>query len=644
MDGNDEGDGRMISDKVAGYTDALTGSRDMPVREGAAQVRAASAPELKSLLGIAVAAVSVAALYFAQDVLIPIMLAIMLSFVLSPVVNMLQRLRLWRAPAVILTVLAALGVMGLIGTLIGSQAAALSTNAPQYAQTIEAKVQGVRGFAVARLASITKELGGSPKPAAAPRGSHAPATLAPPPGGATSTPGERRPVLVELAQTQTSPLTLARTILEPILGPLETTVIVLIVAIFVLMQKEDLRDRFIRLFGSSDLHRTTLAMDDAGKRLSRYFLSQLAVNTGFGIIIGLGLWAIGIPSPAMWGILAGLLRFVPYIGSFLAAVAPMALGAAVDPGWSMTIYVALLFVIVEPLVGYVVEPLLYGHSTGLSPVSVIVSAVFWTWLWGPIGLIMSTPLTLCLVVLGRHVKSLEFFDVMLGDRPALSPVESFYQRILADNPDEALAQAELLLGDRPLIDYYDDVVLQGLKLAAEDEARGTLDHERSARMTRAMLAVIDDLDEHVDVDGTDALEPEAGSPALSVACVSGRGPFDDAVSAMLLQLLAQRGVTARMVPYAAVSREAIGQLDLAGVDVIALSYLALSGSPSHVRYLIKRLRLRAPGVSIVVGLWPEGEAALSDAAIQRAIGADRYVGSLADTVEAIRTKPVAAAA
>ena len=478
-------------DNVSGYQDILTGSHDAPEPEsGPAQVEGTSAPELKSLLAIAVSALVVASLYFGKDIFVPITLAVMLSFVLSPVVNMLQRLRLWRAPAVILTVLAALGILGLVGTVIGSQAAALSANAPQYAQTIEAKVDGVRAFAISKLAVITKQIGGGRAPAAMP-----PAATV----GAALPSGNRRPVPVEIVQGQASPFTIARTVLAPILSPLETTILVLIVAIFVLMQKEDLRDRFIRLFGSNDLHRTTRAMDDAGQRLSRYFLSQLAVNTCFGIVIGLGLWVIGIPSPAMWGLMAGLLRFVPYIGSLLAAVAPAALGAAIDPGWAMAVEVVALFFVVEPFTGYVVEPMLYGHSTGLSPVSVIVSAIFWTWLWGPIGLILSTPLTLCLVVMGRHAKSLEFFDVLLGDRPALTPIESFYQRILADNPDEALAQAEVLLATQSLAAYYDDVVLPGLKLAVEDRAKGTIDTARAARMSKSMLAVINDLNDHVDV-------------------------------------------------------------------------------------------------------------------------------------------------
>ena len=618
-------------DNVAGYQDIVTGSYDAPApSDGAAQVRGSSAPELKSLLGIAVGTLVIAALYFGKDVLIPITLAVMLSFVLSPVVNLLQRLRLWRAPAVILTVLAALGLLGLVATVIGSQAASLTANAPQYGQTVEAKVQGVRGFAVAKLAAVTKQLGSGHRGPPAATGV-APATPRSMPALAAG--NGRRPVPVEVVQGQTSPFTIARAVLAPILSPLETTILVLIVAIFVLMQKEDLRDRFIRLFGSNDLHRTTRAMDDAGKRLSKYFLSQLAVNTCFGIVIGLGLWAIGIPSPAMWGLMAGLLRFLPYIGSLLAAVAPAALAAAVDPGWTMAIEVVALFFVVEPFTGYVVEPLLYGHSTGLSPVSVIVSAIFWTWVWGPIGLIMSTPLTLCLVVMGRHVKSLEFFDVLLGDRPALTAVESFYQRILADNPDEALAQAEALLADRPLVEYYDGVVLQGLKLAVEDQAKGTIDRARAQQMTQAMLSVIDDLREHANApDDESEAAPTIGG---QVACVAGRGPFDDAVSTMLSQLMYQRGVGTRLVGNAQVSRQTIAQLDLAGIDVVAVSYLELAGSPAELRYLIKRLRSRAPRAKIVVGLWPEGEAALSDAAIQRAIGADLYAGSLRVAVDAV---------
>ncbi len=627
--------------QLAGYDDPTPGGAGHAANP-AEQVPSASVPEMKSLLALAVAAISIAALYFAQDVLVPITLAVMLSFILSPLVNFLRRW-LWRGPSVLLSVLASLGVIALLTTLIGSQVAALSTDAPKYAQTIEQKLSGAQDFATARFAAISKGLVGQ-KPALPKLDSTRAATPAAsaasrPPGPAAPAAASglsRKPVQVEVVNSKISPFAIVKTILQPVLGPLETTVLVLIVTIFVLMQKEDLRDRFIRLFGSNDLHRTTLAMDDAGQRLSRYFLSQAAVNSAFGVVIGFGLWAIGIPSPAMWGILAGMLRFVPYIGSFLAAVAPIALGAAIDPGWSMAIYVAVLFVVVEPLTGYVVEPMLYGHSTGLSPVSVIVSAVFWTWLWGPIGLILSTPLTLCFVVMGRHVKSLEFFDVLLGDRPALSPVESFYQRMLANNPDEALDQAETLLADRALVDYYDGVVLPGLKLAAEDEARGTIDRKRSLELNRAMLTVIDDLKDHAAPDDREASDAVALARSNLVACVAGSGPFDEAVAAMVAQLLASHGVATRIIPHTAVSREAIGRLDLTGVDLVVLSHLELNGSPAAVRYLIKRLRLREPGLPIVAGLWPEGQTALTDEVVQRTVGADHFACTLAALIEALR--------
>ena len=590
--------------------------------------------ELRHLFRLLVAVVVIAGLYLAQDALVPITLAVLLSFVLSPLVNLLGRIGLWRGPAVIVSVLVALGAIGLVGTLLANQAATLAPSAPAYAETIERKVQGAQVFATSQLAAVSKQFGLLREPAPAAPATRTRATAA---GTEPATP---KPLLVEVATPATSPLAVARTILTPVLGPLETMVIVLVVAIFVLMQKEDLRDRFIRLFGSRDLHRTTMALDDAASRLSRYFVAQLAINTSFGLVITLGLWILGIPSPALWGVLAGILRFVPYLGALLAAVAPLALATAVDPGWTMVGYVALVFVIVEPFTGYVVEPLVYGHSTGLSPVSVIVAAVFWTWMWGPIGLILSTPLTLFLVVVGRHVESLEFLDVLLGDRPALAPVDKFYQRILANDPDEVLDQAETILAERPLLEFYDDVMLRGLKLAAEDEARGAIDHTRSGELARTMMAVVDDLRTYA--------APPAGAVRRSsrplVACIAGRGPFDDVVAAMLAQVLEQRDVATRRVSHGAVSRDAIATLDLSGVSAILLSYVELTGSPAHLRYLVARLRQRAEHVPIIVGLWPEGESVLSDPSLQRTVGADRYVDSLRAAADAALEVPQASQA
>lgn len=610
-----------VGNRVAGARDAVTGQLETHVSPQS------SAAAMRKLLALAGGAAAIAALYFGQDVLVPITLAIMLSFILDPMVSLLQRFRIWRVPAVILTVLAALGLIGALGTLIGMQAASLSVNAPEYARAIEAKVGSLQTSATQRMSSITNTLGGSRNPPRPPVSSSQ--NLNEPAASATGSNVLRGPIQVEVAPPKTTPFSVAKTILEPIVGPLETTVIVLIVAIFVLMQKEDLRDRFIRVFGSTDLHRTTLALDDAGVRLSRYFTAQLGVNTAFGIVVGLGLWFFGVPSPILWGVLAGMLRFVPYIGAVLAAVAPVALGAAIDPGWSTAIFIALFFVVVESLIGYVVEPLLYGHSTGLSPVSVIIAAIFWTSLWGPIGLILSTPLTLCLVVLGRHVKALEVFDVVLGDRPALTPIESFYQRVLANNTDEALAHAETMLAEQSLLDYYDNVVVAALRLAASDAASGTIDTPRVSQMVRAMTIVTEDLVGHVDLDeGVERLAVQAS--ARTVACIAGRDPFDDVVATMLAQILEQRGMITRFIDHEAASRGVIGDLDIDGIDTIVITHLSLVGSPAHLRSLLRRLRQKAPGATIIVGLWPQVEATLADQTIQAALGADRYVGSLRD--------------
>ncbi len=618
-----------------------TGSEDFGEIGAVDALRAAqgSARDVRKLLNIVAALATVVALYFGKEVLLPITLAVILSFVLSPIVNGLQQLRLPRAPAAVLAVISTLAMIGLVGTLIGSQAAALSSDAPQYVRTIEGKIQNVQGYAVLKLAALTKAFGSGVRSGNPQRSSE---QLTGRQAAKADAQGVRRPVPVEIQAAPPTPTEIAGKVLSPVVGPLETAFIVLIVAIFILIQREDLRDRVIRLFGSADLHRTTIALDDAGQRLSKYFLSQFVVNTSFGVVIGVGLWLIGIPSPAMWGILAGLLRFVPYIGAFLAALAPMALGAAISPGWEMAVFVALLFVGVDTITGYVVEPLLYGHSTGLSPISVIVAAIFWAWLWGPIGLILSTPLTLCFVVLGRHVKAFEFFDVLLGDRPALSPVETFYQRILADNADEALAQAETMLGDRPLVEYYDAVIVQSLRMAAQDMARGTIDRARAAKLTRLMLSVIEDLRMFQgDAGAGNALPRQTAAPGRPgrIVCVAGRGPFDGALTTMFAQLLEGAGLEVRVVSYEQVARESIAALEPDGLTAIALIGLTPAGAIAPMRHLIRRLRMHAPKSKILVGLWSEQAAELDDADWRRSIGADEFVISLRQGTERLLAGP-----
>jgi hypothetical protein len=457
-------------------------------------------------------------------------------------------------------------------------------------------------------------------------------------------------------------MTLARTYLSPVLSPFASAGIMFMVSVFILLQKEDLRDRMIRLFGSSDLHRTTAAMDDAGHRLSRYFLTLVAINAGFGLAIGVGLYLIGVPNPILWGLLGMTLRFVPYLGPIIAAVLPIALAAAVDPGWSLVLWTAGLFIVAELIFNQVVEPVAYAQGTGLSPFAVILAALFWAWLWGPVGLILSMPLTLCLVVLGRHVERLEFLDVLLGDRPALTPAESFYQRMLAGDPDEAEDHAEVLLQERSLSSYYDDVALKGLQLAANDLQRGVLNYDQLERVKNTAHSLINELAHHDDV--APASKPVDNSPAASprderelpaqepprsadkatlragwqaeapILCLAGKGPLDEATSTMLAQLLAKHGLGARVAPYEAASRSGIAGLDMTGVAMICISYLDISGSPAHLRYLIRRLKQKAPGVPILVGLWPAEDTALTDTKLQNQIGANYFTTSLRDAVNA----------
>ncbi len=302
--------------------------------------------------------------------------------------------------------------------------------------------------------------------------------------------------MVEIHEPAPTPIAIILQVAGPLLQPFATAGIVIVFVIFFLLQREQLRDRFIRLVGAGDLRHTSEALDDAFRRLGRYLLTQTAINMTFGVIIGAVLWFIGIPNPVLWGVFAALLRFVPYIGPVIAAFFPAALAIAVDPGWAMLLWTAASFFVAEAITGQIIEPYHYGRSTGLSAVAVVLAATFWTWLWGPIGLLLSMPLTLCLIVLGRHVAALEFLDILLGDEPALAAEEKFYQRMLAGDSDEAAYQAEAFLKLNPLAVYYDDVAVNGLRLAQVDVNRGELDHERRVLIKETVAAVVDDLSDH----------------------------------------------------------------------------------------------------------------------------------------------------
>lgn len=610
----------------------------MPAIEASSTV---ASPAVRSPIdGVANAALGafiVAALYFGREVFVPGALAILLSFVLAPLVKGLQKVRVPRALAVFTVVLIAFATLAALAMAMVGQATQLASELPTYQSTMRAKIAALKGSeagsgVLSRAADILQDLGKElDRPKAEP---HAP----------SETPGvarEGRPIPVEVHQPEPGAIETLQAFLSPLIHPLTTTGIVLIFVVFILLKREDLRNRFIRLTGTYDLQKTTAAFDDAARRLSRLFLTQLIVNAGFGVVIGCGLWAIGVPSALLWGILAAILRFIPYLGALLSAVFPMVIAASVDPGWMMLALTAGLFVIAEPLAGHVIEPLAYGRSTGLSPVAIVVAATFWTWLWGPIGLVLATPLTVCLVVLGRHVERLEFLDVMLGDRPPLSAPEIFYQRILAGDPAEAADKAEEVLKERSLSAYYDEVALEGLRLAAADEARGVLDAPRRNQILATIREVVEDLSDRDDgrpslgaattdpeseaaVEQTNESEGTSDLPVLAeaelserfrgrdrVVCIGARSQLDEAAALMLSQILEKHGLAADALPPTTLSTTGMERLAERGPALICLCYIGPHNA-AHVKYALRRLRRRVPMAILVFGQLSEVSSSLAD--------------------------------
>ena len=626
--------------------------------------------ELTSLLSTVacaiLAALFIAALYFGREIFVPIALAILLSFVLAPLVGLLQRARVPRGFSVVSVVVLAFMVIFGLGTLIANQLSQLAGDLPVYQSTMREKIKSVRGATASsgtleRAADMLQELSrelDKPKEDKSVRGS---AQRLGDPAAAPV-----RPVPVEVRQPDPGALENLRTLIAPLLNPLATTGIIIIFVIFILIQREDLRNRLIRLAGSHDLQRTTAALDDAATRLSRLFLAQLLINATFGLIIGVGLSFIGVPSAILWGILAAVLRFVPYIGSAISAAFPLALAAAVDPGWSMLAWTFALFLGVGPVVSQVVEPLVYGQSTGLSPVAIVVSATFWTALWGPIGLVLATPLTVCLVVLGRHVERLEFLDVIFGDRPALSPSEMFYQRMLAGDPTEAAGKAEEFLKEKSLSSYFDEVALKGLLLAQADAKRGALDQARMIKIRDAVTEFASDLSTQddsipdvasptIDAEAAAAVEtihdtavssnlpvvqkvdlPPDWQGEFPVLSLAGRSPLDEAAAVLFAQLSNAHGLAARVEPAEALSPANISTLGTTGVAIVCLSYLDAS-SPAHMRYSVRRLRRQLPKTTIVLGCWSDDIDAEQLEELRATAKADMAAKSLSEAMMICRT-------
>jgi predicted PurR-regulated permease PerM len=439
-------------------------------------------PMRERALGIIATASVLALLYFARDVLVPITLAVILSLLIAPLIRVLRRIGLGQTLSVLAAVLVLAFSFAAVAGVIGSQFAHMAASLPRYERTIERKLKTLNDITVGRVNAFTGQAQRltNTHPAAEQPGTLEQSDVA----------GPAVPIPVELHEPPPNSLQVIERVLGSIWVPIETAGIVLVVLVFVLLEHDALRDRFIRIAGGADIRLTTLAINDAGERLSRYFVSQFAVNFGVGVMVWLGLSIIGLPHPLLWAALAAVLRFVPYVGVWIAALCSALLAAAVDPGWSLALATVGLFVVVELVAAQLVEPQLYGHTTGLSPLSVVIAAIFWSWLWGPIGLIVSTPLTLCLLVAGRHIKALSLLDILLGDTQALTMPERFYQRALSADSAEIIAGARIFLKRNTFANYCDLVLMPALHLARIDLESGAISDDQLAKVRSAMVAVI----------------------------------------------------------------------------------------------------------------------------------------------------------
>ncbi|OYD85491.1 AI-2E family transporter [Azospirillum brasilense] len=597
-----------------------------------------AAPPASTQTTLLVTALVVATLYLGSDILVPIALAVLLTFVLAPIVSRLERLRLGRVPSVLAVVVLVFAGIAAFGTVVGGQIADLADNLPSYQRNVHAKLDSLRssassagsGGVVQQATEAFRDLkqgleqvtGENPPPATAP------AAALPAPGAA------REPVPVRIEQDGSDALTIISDVLGPAMAPVATAGMVLVFTIFMLLQREDLRDRLIRLAGSGDLSRTTEAMNDAGERVSRYLLMQCVVNVTYGLPIGIGLWLLGVPNPLLWGLLATVLRFIPFLGPAIAAAFPILLSFAVDAGWTLPLLCIALFVAVELFSNNVVEPWLYGSATGLSSLAIIVAAVFWTTLWGPVGLLLATPLTVCLVVLGRHVPQLHFLEVMLGDRPVLPDEAKLYQRLLARDPIEAMEIAEEKMAKGGLVEAGHGLLIPTLSLAEQDRQRNRLNPEGRQAVAEGMVALLDEMME---------ASPPAAEDTPLVLCIGARNDLDEAAAALLGHLLRPRGLRADVIPCEKVSVRSIAALAPTGVSAVVLSYLNPSAL-SHARRLVRRLRLHfGPSVPILLCLWsahPEADA--PEHAVAQT-SADRVATSLTGAVTQLEELGVLAA-
>jgi predicted PurR-regulated permease PerM/methylmalonyl-CoA mutase cobalamin-binding subunit len=586
----------------------------------------------------ALTAFLVATLYFTRPILIPLALAALFTFLLSPLVTRIER---WigRIAAVLVVVTMIFTVTSLTGWVLTRQFVDLATKLPDYKVNIQTKLRSFKvptGSAVSRLSKTVEELKKDLPGAASP-------TVVPTPGkpeSATIPVNAAHGVPAQVVETsKASPMELAQTVIAPLLGPLGTGALVSLLLICMLLQREDLRSRLIRLIGQGRMGATTRAMDDAGARVSRYLLMQLVVNVTYGIAIAVGFYFIGVPNAVLWGVFSTVMRFIPYIGPWIAAVFPIMLSLAVSTSWTMPLLTIGLFVVLELLSNNLMEPWLYGSSTGVSSIALFVAAVFWTWLWGPVGLVLATPLTVCLVVMGRHVPRLRFLSIVLSDEEALTPAEECYHRLLAGDLNEAGELVDSYVKANSLTALYDSVLIPVVTSAEMDHRREALDDEQRAAVEQGVRDIVEDLgtrpapESKIDADLAVAehTPPPAPAPAVRVYCLPARADRDELAGEMLAHVLREQGFHPGNAPAKLVAGDLVKTVGQADVDAVCISVVAPS-TVIHARYLCTKLRAQSRDLKIAVGLWGATENIAEAAQRLRASGADEVVTTLADAV------------
>jgi len=555
---------------------------------------------LQPLLQVVILAFGLFCLGIAQDVFIPIALAMLLTFVLSPIVERLQHWHVPRVAAVVVTVVFAFSVLGGLGWLLASQATTLAADLPQYKHNLTRKIREVRRVgksdSLEKAQSAVKEVIGELQK-----------------DGAVAAKKPPQPVVVE--KPAPGGLDSLRATLAPIADVLATVGFVVVLVIFMLIERQRLLERIIRLGGTARVTLTTKILSDAADRIGRYLQAQSLINTGFGVTIATGLFLIGVPYALLFGVLGAVLRFVPYVGVWVAAGSAALVSLAVSDGWREPLMVLTLFTLVELLIYLVVEPLLYSHSAGVSPLALLITLAFWTWLWGPIGLILGTPLTVCLVALGRHLPEMQFIVVLFGDEPVVSTDVAVYQRLLKGDEDGARAVLAQYVKEHPTADVYEEALLPVLARVRRDASRGALTAQESAFITGAIRRVVDESED----GGRPAAQDEAAAaPVLEALACPARDEVDAAALRMLAARVATEGVRLDVADAGVLAAEVLERVEAMRPGVVVVASVAANGL-GHARYVLKRLRARFADLPLVATCWSapdeadEARAALVDA-------------------------------